>query len=84
MVDRNEDLLKMLNKAALFEESGVVILGNIYRTFVEEDKVSGLKVAEKERVIKILNELVEGAGKHGNLLRGLIDQISREGGQDAS
>ncbi|NOX96562.1 MAG: hypothetical protein GXO98_00560 [Nitrospirae bacterium] len=71
----NEDILKMLTKAALFEESAIVILGNTYRTFVEEDKVSGLKPSQKERVIKILDYLIKDSEKHGRLLRNLADQV---------
>ncbi len=78
MAGKSEELLKMLNKAMLFEESAIVILGSTYRTFVEQDKVSGLKNARKERVIKILNYLVKDSEKHGKLLRGLIDRISQE------
>lgn len=83
MVDRNENLLKMLNRAALFEESGIVILGSTYRAFAQEGKISGLTAFQKERVIKILNHLIEGSEKHGKLLRGLIRRISQEG-RDAS
>lgn len=79
MVDRNEDLLKMLNKAVLFEESAIVVLGSTYRIFVEEDKVSGLKAAQKKRVIEILNYLVKDSEKHGRLLRSLIGRVSQEG-----
>ncbi|MCD5401577.1 hypothetical protein LR013_03175 [candidate division NPL-UPA2 bacterium] len=78
MVDRNEALLKMLNKAMLFEESAIVILGSTYCTFVEEDKVAGLKAAQKKRVIGILDYLIKDSEKHGNLLRGLIGRISQK------
>lgn len=83
MTGKSDDLAKMLNKALLFEESAIVVLGNTYRTFVEENKVSGLKAAQKEQIVKILNYLVEDSEKHGRILRGLIARISGEE-QDAS
>ena len=78
MADKKEELLKMLNKALLFEEAGMVILGGSYRTFVEKDRVSNLKASQKEKLIRILNYLIKDSEKHGKLLRGLIDRISRE------
>ena len=83
MTGKSDDLAKMLNKALLFEKSAIVVLGNTYRTFVEENKVSGLKAAQKEQIVKILNYLVEDSEKHGRILRGLIARISGEE-QDAS
>ena len=78
MADKKEELLKMLNKALLFEESGIVILGSSYRTFVETDQTSHLKGSQKEKLIRILNHLIKDSEKHGKLLQDLIRRISRE------
>ena len=82
-MDRKEDLLKMLNKAVLFEESFTVIFGTTYCTFIEGNKVAGLTAAQKQKAIKILNRLIEDSKRHGKLLRDLIKRISPEG-QNAS
>lgn len=76
MADNKQELLKKLKKAALFEETGIIILASTYHTFLEKKKVPHLKNVRKKKISEMLDRLIKDSKRHGKMFRDLIAHLS--------